>query len=68
MILVERRWSPDLWLQALVWAPLTLGLTLAILPRIKGALVGLQWALRMHGFDKDDGKAADAVFYRPNNP
>jgi hypothetical protein len=24
--------------------------TLWLLPRVKGALVGLQWALRMHGF------------------
>ncbi len=30
--------------------PLTIGLSLWFLPRIKGALVGLQWALRMHGF------------------
>ena len=26
-------------------------LSLAVLPIIKGALVGLQWALLMHGFD-----------------
>jgi hypothetical protein len=34
-----------------MWFPLTIGLTLLLLPRIKGALVGLQWALKMHGFD-----------------
>lgn len=34
----------------LIWVPLSLVLTLALLPRIKGALVALQWALRMHGF------------------
>jgi hypothetical protein len=28
-------------------------LALAILLPIKGALVGLQWALRMHGFDPE---------------
>jgi hypothetical protein len=25
-------------------------MSLALLPRIKGAIVGLQWALYMHGF------------------
>ena len=26
----------------------------ALLPVVKGAIVGLQWALYMHGFDPDD--------------
>jgi hypothetical protein len=38
-----------------MWFPLIIGLSLWLLPRVKGALVGLQWALRMHGFgDRDD--------------
>ena len=32
---------------------LTVVLALLLLPPIKGALVGLQWALLMHGFDPD---------------
>jgi uncharacterized protein (DUF983 family) len=47
---LERALSPALWVHALVWLPLTLGMSLLLLPRVKGALVGLQWALRMHGF------------------
>ena len=35
---------------ALIWLIVTAGLSLLILPRIKGAVVGYQWALRMHGF------------------
>jgi uncharacterized protein (DUF983 family) len=31
--------------------PLAVILPLAMLPSIKGAIVGLQWALRLHGFD-----------------
>ena len=31
--------------------PLAIGLPVALLPSIKGAVVGLQWANRMHGFD-----------------
>ncbi len=34
-----------------LWLPLTVILTLVFLPSVKGALVGLQWALLMHGFD-----------------
>ena len=50
LLFVERGWSPPDWVHAALWIPLTLVLTLAILPAIKGALIGLQWALRMHGF------------------
>ena len=39
-----------IWVHALVWPTLTLTMCLLLLPRIKGALIGLQWALRMHGF------------------
>ena len=34
-----------------IWLPLTLVMSLALLRPIKGALIGLQWALYMHGFD-----------------
>ena len=37
-------------LSGLVWAALTIVASLLLLPRVKGALVGYQWALRMHGF------------------
>jgi len=39
-----------LWIDALIWLWLTLILSLALLPRVKGALIGYQWAMRMHGF------------------
>lgn len=51
MITVEKLWAPALWLHMAIWLPATLALCLALLPPVKGALVGLQWALRMHGFD-----------------
>jgi uncharacterized protein (DUF983 family) len=41
--------DPILSLAILV--PLAILLPLALLPSIKGAVVGLQWANRMHGFD-----------------
>ena len=36
--------------QFLIFCTIGLGMCLALLPRVKGALIGLQWALRMHGF------------------
>lgn len=33
-----------------IWTPLTLLLSLGLLQPIKGATIGLQWALFMHGF------------------
>ena len=48
---VETAFAPSYWLHFALWAPLTLGLSLFLLQPVKGALVGLQWALRMHGFN-----------------
>jgi uncharacterized protein (DUF983 family) len=48
---VEMAYRPELWVHAALWLPLTVILTLLALPPIKGALVALQWALMMHGFD-----------------
>jgi uncharacterized protein (DUF983 family) len=39
-----------LWFHLAVWPLLTLFLCLALLQPVKGAVVGLQYALRMHGF------------------
>jgi uncharacterized protein (DUF983 family) len=44
-----------------IWLPLTILLALALLRPIKGATVGLQWALRMHGF----GGHADEIDHHP---
>ena len=38
----------------LIMLPLGIVLPLAMLQPIKGAVVGLQWAKRMHGFGKPD--------------
>jgi uncharacterized protein (DUF983 family) len=48
---LERWFSPPTWVHLAIWLPLTLTGCLLLLPRVKGALVGLQWALYMHGFD-----------------
>jgi uncharacterized protein (DUF983 family) len=53
LMTVEVAFAPPLWLHALIWMPLIAILSLALLPRVKGAIVGLQWAQRMHGFGQD---------------
>ena len=39
------------WVYLATMVPAAIILPLALLPSIKGAIVGLQWANRMHGFD-----------------
>ena len=50
VLAVERGLAPPTYVHMLLWLPLTVLLSLWLLPRIKGALIGLQWAYRMHGF------------------
>jgi uncharacterized protein (DUF983 family) len=50
LLAVEKRFQPDLWVHIALWVPATIVMSLWLLPRIKGALIGWQWALRMHGF------------------
>lgn len=53
---IETNFSPPVWLQLATYLPLTLVLSLALLQPVKGAVVGFQWALRMHGFDENASK------------
>ena len=51
--------SPPMWLHLVIWLPLTLILSLALLRPIKGIIVALQWALRMHGFGGTEAEFED---------
>jgi len=51
-LMIETEFSPPVVLQLAVYVPLTLVISLVLLQPVKGAVVGLQWALRMHGFDE----------------
>lgn len=50
ILITEMTWHPATWVHWVTWIPMLILLSLVLLPRIKGALIGLQWALRMHGF------------------
>ncbi len=53
LLLTEKIWQPPLWVHGVIWLPATLLLSLWLIPKVKGAIVGLQWANRMHGFGDD---------------
>jgi uncharacterized protein (DUF983 family) len=49
MLVLEQLYHPPSWIQVVLWIPLTLVLTLALLPRVKGAVIGFQWVQRIRG-------------------
>ena len=49
------------WQHLAIWVPLTVILSIGLIRPIKGAVVGLQWALYMHGF----GGETDAIDTHP---
>ncbi|WP_088348083.1 MULTISPECIES: DUF983 domain-containing protein [Rhodomicrobium] len=59
LLAFEVAYHPALWVHALIWIPVTILLCMALLPVVKGAIVGLQWALYMHGFDPDSPDEAE---------
>lgn len=50
LLTLEMAYHPPTWLHLAIWLPMLLIMSLVLLPIVKGVLVGLQWALRMHGF------------------
>ena len=50
MLLLEQLAEPPTWAQMAAWPIVALVLSLWLLPRVKGGLIGFQWAHRMHGF------------------
>lgn len=52
LMFVYFAWRPDPLLLSVVLSIGCVALSLYLLPRLKGALVALQWAKRMHGFSK----------------
>lgn len=55
---IETNYSPAVWLQLTVYLSFTLVASLLLLQPVKGAVVGFQWAMHMHGFDDN---AADEI-------
>lgn len=53
-LMIETNYSPPVALQLAIYLPGTLIASLLLLQPVKGAVVGFQWALRMHGFDEQN--------------
>jgi uncharacterized protein (DUF983 family) len=51
---IETDYSPSVALQLSIYLPFTLIMSLLLLQPVKGAVVGVQWALHMHGFDEQN--------------
>ena len=47
---LEDAFTPPMWLNMAISLPLTVVLCLLLLQPVKGAIVALQWRMRMHGF------------------
>ena len=52
-LMIETNYTTPVWLSFAAYLPFTFLASLALLQPVKGAVVGLQWALRMHGFDEN---------------
>jgi uncharacterized protein (DUF983 family) len=57
IFITEMRMGLPLTFQLVFWPLMTLGLSLALIQPLKGAVVGLQYALGMHGFEARDAAA-----------
>src|SRR6266446_4973580 len=69
VLAVEANYAPPIWLQLLIWLPLTLVSALALLQPAKGAVVGLQWQLGLGGFEQSKlRRFAMAQAHRPLEP
>jgi len=51
-LMIETNYAPPVALQLAFYLPFTFVASLLLLQPVKGAVVGIQWALRMHGFDE----------------
>ncbi|WP_042442813.1 DUF983 domain-containing protein [Azospirillum sp. B510] len=53
LLAVEQTYEPPTWVHLTVWPVLTLVLTLILLPRCKGLVLGLLWSTGAQGSERD---------------
>ena len=62
VLVIEKIWHPDMLWFVSATVLVTLLLTVFLMPRVKGAVVAMQWAMRMHGFEfAAQGKPVDST-------
>jgi uncharacterized protein (DUF983 family) len=57
----EMMWSLSAMTHLAIWTPVTVLASLALLQPVKGGVIGLQWALKMHGFSGHADGPADVL-------
>jgi len=73
LLAVAIAYNPPAWLQLAIWLPITLFVSLGLLQPTKGAIVGMQWQIGMHGFEQSrrrreaSGSPAVAVVTKAHN-
>lgn len=60
-LLTDMVWRVSPWVHVAVWVPLAILAAIITIQPIKGGVIGLQWAYRMHGF-ASSGKITTADF------
>jgi uncharacterized protein (DUF983 family) len=66
IFITEMRMGLPLSFQLVFWPLMTLGLSLALMQPLKGAVVGLQYALGMHGFGAGDAATPHDEYKGPS--
>lgn len=57
----EMMFTLSSWAHLAIWIPVTIIGSLALLQPVKGGVIGLQWALRMHGFGGHEDTPEDSL-------
>lgn len=58
-MLTDTAFVLPVWVHLAIWAPITIITALVSIQPIKGGVIGLQWALKMHGFGGQDDEPDD---------
>jgi len=58
-MLTDMAFVLPVWAHLAIWTPITIITALVSIQPIKGGVIGLQWALKMHGFGGHDDEPDD---------
>ncbi|WP_313199215.1 DUF983 domain-containing protein [Rhizobium sp.] len=58
-LLTDMFWRVSPWVHMAIWIPLAAIAAIATVQPIKGGVIGLQWAYRMHGFGAREPESSD---------
>lgn len=58
-MLTDMAFVLPVWVHLAIWTPITIITALVSIQPIKGGVIGLQWALKMHGFGGHDDEPDD---------